>query len=427
MRFEQLLAEPSSAALNLQRLITFRHLILLGQIAAVLVAVYIDLQLPFAVMLGVFAIIAGYGVMNFVTWLRLRRWARPVTERELFQHLLGDVAVFTGLLYFTGGPTNPFVFLFLLPLTLAAAALSWSYTWVMAAITVLCYSVLMLWYVPLPHRHGENFNLHVLGMWFGFVLSAVLIAYFAVKMSATLRERERVVADAREQALRDERLVALGTLAAGAAHELGTPLATMAVLSKDLENDLAAEPAAAQQLRVLRGQIDRCKHILSSLAVSAGQSQALGGRSQALDHYLAQVIAQWRELRPHAVLRQRWEGQRPAPHVVADLTLTQAITAILNNAADASAHNIECHGRWDDSQLSIEICDRGSGMSKIVESHLGEPFFTTKRDGEGMGLGLFLAQATMQRLGGSLHLLNRAGGGACTRIVLPLAGLLVQR
>ena len=416
-------AESTSAALNLHRLVVYRHLVVAGQLIGVAAAVVTDFDLPLA---PVLAIIALFATFNMITLLRLRRVERRVSEQELFLQLLGDVVILAALLHFTGGSTNPFVSLFLVPLTLAAAALPGRYTWAIAAAALCCYSLLMVWYVPLPHQHGENFNLHVLGMWFGFVLSAALISYFAVKMNATLRERERALAHAREERLRSERLVALGTLAAGAAHELGTPLATMAVLSKELENDCAALPSVAGQLRILRGEIGRCKRILASLAVSAGQSQALGGRRQALDDYLAEVAAQWRESHPQLALHHKWEGPQPAPQIVADQTLTHAFTNILNNAADASPHSVECRGRWSSDHLWLEICDRGAGISDMVEARLGEPFFTTKPDGEGMGIGLFLAQATIQRLGGSVQLLNRSGGGACTRIELPLAGVLVR-
>lgn len=424
MLFAPTAAEPTPAALNLQRLVVYRYLVLAGLVSAVVAAVLTEFPLP---MPPVLTIVALFAALNTATLLRLRHLGRGVGERELFLHLLSDVLILAALLHFTGGSTNPFVSLFLVPLTLAAAALPGRYTWAVAAAALVCYSLLMVWYVPLPHEHGENFNLHVLGMWFGFGLSALLISYFAVKMNATLRERERALARAREDRLRSERLVALGTLAAGAAHELGTPLATMAVLSKELETDCAALPNAAEQLSILRGQIDRCKQILASLAVSAGQAQALGGRSQALNQYLAQVVAQWRTLRPQVVLHERWEGPQPAPQVVADQTLTQAFMNILNNAADVSAHHVECHGRWTHERLQIEVCDRGPGVSDAVASHAGEPFFTTKQPGEGMGLGLFLAQATIQRLGGSVQLQNRADGGACTRIVLPLAALSVPR
>src|SRR3569623_1016608 len=293
MLFTPIITEPTSAALNLQGLVVYRYLMLAGQLSAAGAATALDFSLPLP---AVLTIIALFAIFNLATVLRLRRHATRVTEQELFLHLLSDVLILTALLHFTGGSTNPFVSLFLVPLTLAAAALPGRYTWAVAAAALCCYSLLMVWYVPLPHQHGDNFTLHVLGMWFGFVLSAVLISYFAVKMNATLRARE--------------------------------------------------------------------------LAVSAGQPQALGGRSQALDVYLAEVVGQWQELRPHIALHQQWQGPQPAPRVVADQTLTHAFTNILNNAADASPHHGECRGRWSGDHLRLEVCDRGAGISDIVEAHL---------------------------------------------------------
>ena len=171
--------------------------------------------------------------------MRLRR-KLPVSSVEFFAQLMVDVFALTALLYFSGGSTNPFISLYLLPLTIAAAALPWAYTWVMAAITISCYTLLLFYYVPLPHDHEEHnseFNLHVSGMWLAFVLSTVLIAWFVVKMGISIRERDKDLASAREQALRNEQLIALGTLAAGAAHELGTPLATMAIVSGELQDE----------------------------------------------------------------------------------------------------------------------------------------------------------------------------------------------
>lgn len=416
-------AEPSSAALNLQRLIVYRYWMAAGQLIAVLAASAVGFSLPAWTLA---AIIVCYAVVNLFTAAHLRRRTRPAGERELFLHLLSDTAVLTLLLYLSGGSTNPFVSLFLLPLTLAAAALPGPYTWIMAVTTVLCYSALMQWYAPLPRQDDQHFNLHIAGMWSGFVLSATLISYFAVKMSATLREREHALAQARENTLRDERLVALGTLAAGAAHELGTPLAIIAVLAKDLQQECADSPTMTEPLRVLRDQIARCKEILSRMAVSAGQVRAEAGRSYALDQYLAELLGQWHSEHPQVGLRQGWQGPRPAPQIIVDETLTHAITNILNNAADASEQDVEVRGRWSRHKLYLAVCDRGEGVSEAAASHAGEPFFTTKAPGSGLGLGLFLAQSTIRRLGGSVYLTNRPEGGACARIILPLAGLTMQ-
>jgi two-component system sensor histidine kinase RegB len=414
-----------SNAINLRRLIVLRCIALAGQFLAVWVAVTsLHMPLPLRPLIG---IIAAMALFNFLTWLRMQRpW--PVAETELFAHLALDVAALTGLLYFSGGSTNPFVILYLLPLALTAAALPAGYAWAMVAVSIACYTLLMFYYIPLPQSHGDHddFGLHVFGMWLGFLLSAGLIAWFAVRMGETRRSRDRLLAQMREDELRNERIVALGTLAAGAAHELGTPLSTMAVLAKDMERDATAPPPMRENLRVLREQVDRCKSILSTLSASAGASRAEGGRRVPLESYLADVVNHWQTMRPGVSVRRHFEGSRPSPEIIAEQTLSQAIVNILNNAADSSPDNVEIKASWSDRELVLEISDRGEGLTPDVARAAGQPFFTTKAPGQGLGLGLFLAHATLRRFGGTVRMYNREDGGVCTQLVLPLANLRVD-
>lgn len=417
---------PASAAINLRRLIMLRNIALAGQFLAVWVAsAFLGMALPLRPLI---TIIAAMAVVNLLTWWRTRR-AWPVRDNELFAQLVLDVAALSALLYFSGGSTNPFVIFYLLPLALAAAALPAVYVWALAAVMVACDSLLAFFYVPLPDSHApseKDFALHVLGMWLGFVLSAALIAWFAVRMAETRRSRDRLLAQMREDELRNERIVALGTLAAGAAHELGTPLSTMAVLAGEMEQDAGATPAARENLRVLRAQIDRCKSILSTLSASAGQSRAEGGGRMPLEDYLEDIVNQWQIMRRGVSVWHRFDGSRPPPEIVAEQTLSQAIVNILNNAADASPDSVEVVGRWNERELTLEICDRGQGLTPEAARGAGQLFFSTKAPGQGLGLGLFLAHAALRRLGGSIRLYNRDGGGVCTRLELPLAGLRVD-
>lgn len=410
-----------SAAINLRRLLLLRAFMLIGLGLTLAYAVLsIGMPLPVATLAS---ILSGMVLLSLVTLWRLRG-RRPVGETELFVQLLLDVAMLTALFYFSGGSTNPLVTLYLLPLAIAAASLSAGYVWSMAVVATICYSGLLVWQVPLPHAghlQHTDFGMHVLGMWLGFVLSAGLIAGFAVKMSGTLRDRERALAELREQALRQERVVALGTLATGAAHELGTPLSTMAVLVKDITPE---QGVSADKLGVLRTQIARCKEILASLSSAAGQLRAEAGRRQALDVFLEELVQRWQALRPGVQATVRLEGSRPAPQMVAEQTLAQAITNILNNAADASPADVEIHARWTRDELVLEIADRGRGLAPDVAGAAGTPFLTTKP--EGLGLGLFLAYTTFSRFGGEVHLRNRDGGGVSCRLQLPLAALRVS-
>ena len=213
-QFAKLTVSANTA--NLHRLCVLRIIAIVGQIGAVALAItYFDLPVPLAPLC---AIVGGLAVFNVATWLWLRH-GYQATTRGVFLQLLVDVAALTGLLYFSGGATNPFVFLYLLPLTIAATAVPGHYTWALVAVTIACYSLLMVFFVPLPqeHSHDAGFGLHVFGMWFGFVLGAALIGYFVVGMGSTLRRQERALAEAREQALRSERLVACNSRIAASA------------------------------------------------------------------------------------------------------------------------------------------------------------------------------------------------------------------
>jgi len=346
----------TSLAINARRLLVLRNVEIVAQLVVIGLAVQVlGMRLPLPALL---TIIALFAVLNLATWMRLR-CASTVSMNELFLQLAADVVVLTALLFFAGGSTNPFISLYLLPLVIVAATLPAKYAWRMAALTTGCYSLLMFFYVPLPPAAGvypTDFHLHVFGMWFGFIVSVSLIIFFVMTMANTLRERDRILAEAREKALRDEHLVALGTLAAGTAHELGTPLATMAVLTADLAQQYADTPDLGEKTRILREQTIRCKEILSTLSARTGEGRAESGRRLALDRYLETLLSEWHATRPDATLTRHLGGTRPAPHIVADKTLDQAIMNVLNNAADASADSIEVNARWSPDRLDRDSC-----------------------------------------------------------------------
>ncbi len=411
----------SSNTLNLRRLLRLRTVSLLAQGAVIWLAVAsLHMALPLAPLA---LILAGLAALTALAWRRLGS-ARPVSDGELFMQLVVDVAALTAALYLTGGWTNPLVLLYFLPITIAAAALPSGYTWSVAGLTAACYTLLVFRNVPLPHAHTHgDFGLHVTGMWIGFVLSAGLIAFFVARMGQALREQDRMLAELRENELRNERLLALASLAAGAAHELGTPLATLAVLVGELERDAQAPGG---MLRIMRTQISRCKEILSTLTAAGGQRRAESGSRVALDEYLQDLFSRWREMRPGIYAEVRLRGTCPAPQIVADETLGQAILNVLNNAADASPDNVEVEASWNNELLSVAVSDRGAGFAAPpAQQDAAATSFGTKDPAQGLGLGLFLTQATLQRLNGALRLANRPDGGARCSLTLPLQPLRV--
>lgn len=412
-------SDPS--AQNLRRLLLLRWIAIGGQIFVIgLVHFGLGLRLPIWPMAG---IVAALAVWNALSWKRLSDRSGAGSQ-EVFGQILVDVAALAGLLYFSGGSTNPFVSLFLMPLIIAATLLPPGLSWSTAVITVACYTLLLFEYVPLPldHDHGSGFSLHVIGMWLNFVLSAGLIAYFVVQMALSIKARDQRLTQARERALRDQQVVALGVIAAGAAHELGTPLSTIAVLARELENE-SQDPVQREDLRLLRGQVDECKRIIGDLLAAAGRSRAEDGDRQRLDEFVSDVVTRWQDLRPGASLDLRLTGSDPAPMIFAEKTLTQSLVSLLNNAIEASPGGIEVAGAWTGEHLTLEIRDRGRGFDADAFARAGELFFSTKAPRAGRGLGVFLARAAIERLGGRLRLYNRDGGGACTRVEFPLAPL----
>lgn len=415
---------------HLRRLAALRGIAIGAQCAVLTLAwFFFGMDLPWLPML---AAIAAQMLFALLAWLRLRS-ARPVSNAELFVQLCLDVLALTALLYFSGGSTNPFVSLFLLPLVIAAATLPRGYTWGMAALATACYTALMKYYVPLPRlmpggmaharemEHEMNmdamspdnvFNLHVIGMWLGFVLSAVIIAWFVVRMAQAVRARDAALARAREETLRNERIVALGTLAAGAAHELGTPLSTMAVVIGELRHDPGLPRDWQDSLALLDGQVRNCRRILDKML---DDTQAA---KQPLADFVSETLDEWRLLRPSTECRYQAGDLHGAELAAFDSALRPALLNLLNNAADASPDRIEVTAQCDARELVLTINDHGPGLTPEAAERAGSAFFTTKQ--QGRGLGLFLANATLERMGGKVRLFNREGGGATTEVTLPV-------
>jgi two-component system sensor histidine kinase RegB len=405
---------------QLRRLLALRSIAIAAQLLTLAcVWKFLEMQLDWQPML---LTIAALAATNLYTWWRLRS-ARPVNHAELFGQLCLDVLALSVLLYYGGGSTNPFISLFLLPLVIAAATLPQRYTWGMAALTAACYSTLMFYYQPLPHNHHDHnsdsaFNTHVMGMWLGFFISAVVIAYFVTQMAQAVRNRDEQLARVREEILRNERIVALGTQAAGAAHEMGTPLATMAVLIGELQHDLGTEQDELRDnLAILDEQVRACKRILDKILSSAQHEGDT--RLQSSDSLMSEVLNEWQLLRPTA--HYDYLASATTGLLNVDTTLRAALMNLLNNAADASPSGITIRPHCSATQFILTIVDQGDGLSEEVALKAGSAFFTTKSAGR--GLGLFLANATVERLGGTVRLFNNPQGGASTELTLPLSGV----
>ncbi|SMB26442.1 ATP-binding region, ATPase-like:Histidine kinase A, N-terminal [Sterolibacterium denitrificans] len=378
--------------------------------------------------LPAFSLLGLWTLISIATWIRLRR-PSAVDQRELLLHIGIDLAMLTALLAVSGGPANPLTALYLPPIAIAAAVLPAPHAWFIALLGVAAYSLLWKFSLSLTVEDVDRaMQMHLTGMWLTFAISALLIAGFIGRITIALRRRERQLAAAREQALRDERIVALGNLAAGAAHELGTPLATMAVITGELAHDPALPGELQTDIQLLKQQIGACKNIISSLAERAGVQRAEGGKALAADQWLAQLVARWRTMRPQVAPRLQLSAAAgstaAAPRIFIETTLEQALLNLFNNAADASPEDVAILAQWDSLRLRIDILDRGPGMDSALLAQAGREFFSTRS--EGTGIGLFLAHAALDRHGGSIRMTPRADGGTLTRVELPLQAMLAQ-
>jgi two-component system sensor histidine kinase RegB len=433
---------------NLKWLFILRNLMMLSEVILIILSVYgLGINLPEQ---QLWLVVLSTGAVNLYTSMRLET-DDPVTEPEIFTQISIDVFAIAALLYLTGGASNPITWVFLLPLIITAIMLPQAYAWYMVILTTSLYTMLIAFNIPLPsiephmpdpapllhsdienyqmlqHAHIMNdksyFSLHMFGMWFGFVFSAGLVAFFVVELAKTLRDQERSLAEARENALRDERVIALGTLAASAAHDMGTPLGTIAIVAHELEQEYPSHryPDLFEKMLIMQQQINRCKEALSVMSASAGEMRAESGGVILLTDYIDDVIKQWRTHKPGVKLNFIIDPNvATEAKIIAERTLTHSIINILNNAAEASPTElgIEFHATWDLDYITIKIRDFGPGFPpELVEFAGKQPVVSKKR---GLGVGLFLTYSTINRLGGKINLYNCDSGGACVEITLPL-------
>ena len=393
-----------------------------GQSVAVLVcALWMHLAIPLLPLLTGIGALAVFAV--FAAWRLGQPW--PVREWETIGHVAVDTLVLGYLLYFTGGASNPFVTLLVVPIALAAAALSVPAVLAVAALAGVAYLLLLYRHVPLPMpMHGGGFPLHVAGMGANFVITALLLAFFINRLARALRMQQLEVQRVRERALRDEGILAIATQAAGAAHELNTPLATMRTLLPELRREHAKDLTLEEDLALLQEQVDRCRTILREM-VAFGQAQlSQEAERMPLQAFVHGCLERFQLLRPEAELSLDLSDALARQVLRVPPGLRHALINLLNNAADASASRgsdaVELEIRSEDGWLELTVRDHGPGFDTEGTVALGR-----SAEQGGLGLGLALAEATAERLDGELTAGNTAHG-AQVRLRLPLAVIGAQ-
>lgn len=418
--------EYAAGHTNMLQLIELRWIAVVGQVTTIAGAILIfNVNLPLVQMLQVLACLIAFNVASHLRWHE----HRPVTNRELFAALLVDVAMFTLQLYLSGGTTNPFAFLYLLQVIISAVLLeAWS-TWTIVGITLACLAGLAVFAKPLalPFDHARGIgSLYVQGLLICFVLDAALLVIFVSRISNTLRTKAAQLADLRQRAAEEEHIVRMGLLASGAAHELGTPLATLSVILGDWKRmpEFKQNPEMLEELTEMQAQLKRCKSIVSGVLLAAGETRGESAARTTIRTFLDQLVEEWKASRPVRGFAYQ-NNIRDDVRVVFDSALRQMIDNVLDNALEASPDWVGLEASVVNGTLVLSITDTGPGFAPAMLAHFGKPYQSSKGR-PGGGLGLFLVVNVARTLGGTVVATNRPEGGAEVKLTLPLAAIALE-
>lgn len=429
---------PTDALLGgirLRSLIVIRWLAITGQVAAVLIVLFgFGFDFPVLACVGV---ITASVVLNIVAFAMFPANKR-LSDRDAALYLAFDIIQLSTLLSLTGGLQNPFAILVLAPVAISASSLSGRSTIVLVGLALICVSGLGLVSLPLPWVPGETLVMPLMyqvGIWAGLVLSIVFLAAYAWRIAFETRSMSEALTATRFVLAREQRLSAVGGLAAAAAHELGTPLGTIALVANDLADNAAEDGDMKEDVGLLLSQVDRCRKILRQLSADPHIGDAVYDTFDlgTLLHELADSVPAGAPLvRVHLLPHDRFaEGEEliDEPVLARRPEIIYGLGNILNNAVDFASSEVVMKADWTDTQLSVEISDDGPGFAAQLIDRLGEPYLTTRPgrgvnigrgDHEGLGLGIFIAKTLLGRAGGVTQFYNKGNGqGAVVLVTWP--------
>lgn len=407
-------------------LVQLRWVAVAGQVATILITHFLmGIRLP----LGSMMVVPCIAVLMNIGSLMIVRRRTDITHAELFLALLFDVLALTTQLYLSGGATNPFVSLYLVQVALGAVLLHrWS-VWGIVAVSSACAAILAFVHRPLVVSgplEGHLFDLHIVGTWICLTMIAVLLVLFMTPINRNIQERESHLARLRQQAAEEEHIVRMGLLASGAAHELGTPLAQMAVVLGDWRHmpQVRHDPTLVEEVEEMEAAVKRCKAILTGVLMSAGEARGEAPQVTQVRDFVEAIAQRWRTGNPGVALRCDF-GPHDYPRIIADPVIRQALTNLLDNAREAGASYVNMMVSRDREWLHITVRDNGPGFSPDMLADVGKPYRSSKGR-QGGGLGLFLVFNVARKLGGRVDASNGADGGAMVQLRLPLSTVALE-
>lgn len=433
------LAEHTRQQVNLQWLIRLRWSAVAGQMVVIaVVTLGLGIRLPWGYLLFLVGCIAlTNAVLHQVAQRMATDRADVVGKRQHTTLIMASVVAFdvlllTALLYGTGGRDNPFAVFYLVHVVLGAVLLPARSAWLVAALCLIGYGAVFVAHVPVPElvprgafgggRLQHGVSLHAYGMFVALAAAAAVLVYFVTRLSSALREQERRLDALRQREALARHAHALAAFAAGAAHELGSPLTSIAITARELERGAAsgADPEMADDARIIRQEVERCRAVLARIATDAGTRLGEEPAQIAVAPWLEEVLAD-----PGFGTRVRSDITSAAAEATLHappIALMDAVRSVLRNALQAGGTDsvVDLRVHLQEDSLVLEVVDRGHGMSPDILRRADEPFFSTRGGGDGLGLGLYLTRALVHDLGGHFTLQSREGIGTTARIALPL-------
>jgi two-component system sensor histidine kinase RegB len=428
--------------LRLRTLVRLRWLAVVGQTGAVLIVYFfLGFPLPFELCLGIIALSAWLNI--FITF----RWRSSIklTDQPAALLLAYDILQLAALLYLTGGLENPFAFLFLVPVTVSASSLPFRWTLWLGALAFSCATLLAVKHLPLPWFEGQTLTFHpiyIIGMWTALISGVFFSAIYARRIAEEARQMSSALTATELILAREQRLSALDGLAAAAAHELGTPLATIALVAKELKREIKDNPHLTEDIDLLISQSARCREILSRLANRDAQSDEMFAQVT-LSAMIEDIVEPLRGtgvdiLVDAEPIEDGKSRELDEPVFQRNPAITYGLGNLVENAIDFASSKVEIEARWSASEVVVIVRDDGPGFAQEIFDRLGDPFVTTRqgygvteapskaRAHGGMGLGFFIAKTLLERSGATVTLANRVAPdhGAIVKISWPRSGVV---
>ncbi|WP_275272217.1 ATP-binding protein [Limnobacter sp. P1] len=417
------LMDQSDLSVRRQQMVTVMWMRTLALAAQVLLLAVVGLLLHVSLPWPVLTVILGALVLlNAITFIRLRQ-GHSVGSFEVAAQLFADLAAFTFVLYFTGGVTNPFVSLYLPLLGLAAALLPWAQVAVLALFSVVAYTVLMGNYIPLVLANPDDgVHFHLVGMWLNFLVSVLILVGFVARLSSSIRNRDQALGRAQQRLASESRLAALGNQAASIAHQLGTPVSTIATIVSDWKNDPAMQ-AQVREMNVLSAQVQSITDTLGQLRAQIEVNPRHNADAQMIkpSEWLQTTLGIWRTRNPqHEVRLMPSIASIAGEFKVRKELLELGLVTLLDNAAQSQqracvGEPLQVGMQCDHESLTLFVNDAGSGIDTELLPKIGQQLFQAN----GQGMGLFLLANLLEREGGKLSLRN-LNPGVCASLSLPV-------